>query len=147
MRGDQQGGRAEYSAGRADLRRPGRGPLDGRGRCSCCTASRSPADLGDVARPCTTPACGPWLLTCVATPRAPGRPVGRLPDRGDRRRVRGLVDAAGLDQVHLVGHDWGGAAAWATAGLHVDRVASLTVLSTPHPGGAGRWSFTPPPRG
>ena len=43
--------------------------------------------------------------------------------------------------MHLVGHDWGGAAAWATASLHVDRVASLTALSTPHPG-ALAWSVT-----
>jgi pimeloyl-ACP methyl ester carboxylesterase len=32
-----------------------------------------------------------------------------------------------------VGHDWGGTVAWATAATHPERVASLTVLSTPHP--------------
>ena len=47
--------------------------------------------------------------------------------------VIALLDAAGLDRAHLVGHDWGGGQAWAVAGLHPDRVASLTVLSTPHP--------------
>lgn len=47
--------------------------------------------------------------------------------------VRALLDAAGAERVHLVGHDWGGAVAWAFAAWHPDRVASLTVLSTPHP--------------
>jgi len=44
-----------------------------------------------------------------------------------------LLDAAGVEQVHVVGHDWGGGVAWALAGAHPDRVATLTVLSTPHP--------------
>jgi len=47
--------------------------------------------------------------------------------------VLALLDAAGADRAHVVGHDWGGALAWALAGLHPDRVATLTVLSTPHP--------------
>ncbi len=47
--------------------------------------------------------------------------------------VLALVDAAGAADVHLVGHDWGGAVAWGLAGLHPDRVRTLTVLSTPHP--------------
>ncbi|MGS0687117.1 alpha/beta fold hydrolase [Nakamurella sp. GG22] len=47
--------------------------------------------------------------------------------------VLALVDAAGASDVHLVGHDWGGAVAWGVAGLHPDRVRTLTVLSTPHP--------------
>jgi pimeloyl-ACP methyl ester carboxylesterase len=34
---------------------------------------------------------------------------------------------------HLVGHDWGGSIAWAIADRHPDRLASLTVLSRPHP--------------
>ena len=47
--------------------------------------------------------------------------------------VIALVDALGVEHVHLVGHDWGGAVAWAVAGLHTGRVRSLTALSTPHP--------------
>jgi pimeloyl-ACP methyl ester carboxylesterase len=47
--------------------------------------------------------------------------------------VVALLDTAGLAQAHLVGHDWGGNQAWAAAGWYSDRVASLTVLSTPHP--------------
>jgi pimeloyl-ACP methyl ester carboxylesterase len=44
-----------------------------------------------------------------------------------------LLDSAGLDRVHVVGHDWGGGIAWTLAGAYPERVASLTVLSTPHP--------------
>ena len=52
--------------------------------------------------------------------------------------VVALLDAAGVEQAHVVGHDWGGAVAWAVAGAHPDRVASLTVLSTPHPAALAR---------
>lgn len=47
--------------------------------------------------------------------------------------VIALLDAADLTSAHIVGHDWGGAQAWGVASRHPDRVASLTVLSTPHP--------------
>lgn len=47
--------------------------------------------------------------------------------------VIGLLDALGLEQADLVGHDWGAAVAWAVAGLHPERIRSLTALSTPHP--------------
>ncbi|MGQ0844349.1 MAG: alpha/beta fold hydrolase [Sporichthyaceae bacterium] len=46
--------------------------------------------------------------------------------------VAAVIDAYG-GRAHLVGHDWGGAVAWATAADYPDRVATLTVLSTPHP--------------
>ena len=47
--------------------------------------------------------------------------------------VIALLDTAGLAKAHIVGHDWGGIQAWGVAGWHPDRVASLTVLTTPHP--------------
>ena len=47
--------------------------------------------------------------------------------------VLALLDTAGVDAAHVVGHDWGGAVAWALAGRHPDRVLSMTALSTPHP--------------
>ena len=37
-----------------------------------------------------------------------------------------LLDELGVERVHLVGHDWGGAVAWAAAGAHPDRLLSLT---------------------
>lgn len=52
--------------------------------------------------------------------------------------VIALADATGQERVHLVGHDWGGAVAWLTAGNHAGRVASVTVLSTPHPAALSR---------
>jgi pimeloyl-ACP methyl ester carboxylesterase len=47
--------------------------------------------------------------------------------------VLALLDAAGLQQAHVVGHDWGAMVAWATAAWHPDRVSSLTAVSVPHP--------------
>ena len=39
---------------------------------------------------------------------------------------------------HLVGHDWGGSIAWGIADKHPDRLASLSVLSRPHPAAFNR---------
>ena len=47
--------------------------------------------------------------------------------------VLALLDADGVEQAHLVGHDWGAAPVWGMASWHPDRTASITVLSTPHP--------------
>ncbi|CAN5890852.1 alpha/beta fold hydrolase [soil metagenome] len=52
--------------------------------------------------------------------------------------VIALLDAAGLDRAHVVGHDWGGAVAWALARVAPERLATLTVLSTPHPAALAR---------
>ena len=57
--------------------------------------------------------------------------------------VVALLDAAGLERAHLVGHDWGGAVAWTVAGNHPDRITSLTVLSTPHPAALSRAMRSP----
>ncbi len=46
--------------------------------------------------------------------------------------VIGIADAQKAERFHLVGHDWGGALAWAVAGAHPERLLSLTVVSTPH---------------
>ena len=37
------------------------------------------------------------------------------------------------DRFHLAGHDWGGSLAWHIADRRPERLASLTVLSRPHP--------------
>lgn len=47
--------------------------------------------------------------------------------------VIGIADALGHERFHLVGHDFGGSAAWHTASRHPERLHTLTVLSTPHP--------------
>ncbi|MFI6237412.1 alpha/beta fold hydrolase [Micromonospora sp. NPDC050784] len=47
--------------------------------------------------------------------------------------VVAVLDALGLDAVHLVGHDWGAIVAWAVAARHPERVRTLTAVSVPHP--------------
>ncbi|KRE37398.1 hypothetical protein ASG73_06870 [Janibacter sp. Soil728] len=49
--------------------------------------------------------------------------------------VVALLDEVGAERAHIVGHDWGGALAWAIAARQPERVATLTVLSTPSPAG------------
>jgi pimeloyl-ACP methyl ester carboxylesterase len=49
-----------------------------------------------------------------------------------------LMDIYGARSFHLVGHDWGGQLAWLIAAGHPDRVATLTVLSRPHPAAFAR---------
>ena len=46
-----------------------------------------------------------------------------------------IVAAAGGEgkRFHLVGHDWGGQVSWGVANAHPQRLASLTVMSRPHP--------------
>ncbi|WP_116115926.1 alpha/beta fold hydrolase [Austwickia chelonae] len=67
---------------------------------------------------------------------SPGaRPQGRSAYRLEvlAEDVLALLDQAGVDRAHVVGHDWGGALAWELATRHPGRVSRLTVLSTPHP--------------
>jgi pimeloyl-ACP methyl ester carboxylesterase len=51
-----------------------------------------------------------------------------------------IVAACGYQQsrFHLVGHDWGGSIAWSLADRFPQRLASLTVLSRPHPNAFNR---------
>ena len=51
-----------------------------------------------------------------------------------------IVDACGYGdrRFHLVGHDWGGSIAWALADRAPQRLASLTILSRPHPNAFNR---------
>lgn len=78
------------------------------------------------------------LRTLVPTQRGYAA-TARPPQRRDYTTaetaadVVALLDAADLRSAHIVGHDWGAAPAWALAAWHPERVASLTILSTPHP--------------
>lgn len=47
--------------------------------------------------------------------------------------VVALIDEIG-QPVHLVGHDWGSAVAWAVAAHHPESLRTLTTVSVPHPG-------------
>lgn len=78
-------------------------------------------------------------VRCLA-PALRGYSPGAMPQGRRAYRIERLVgdalallDAAGLDSAHVVGHDWGGGIAWQLAMHHPDRVGSLTVLSIPHP--------------
>ena len=55
-----------------------------------------------------------------------------------------IVVAAGYGDArfHLAGHDWGGSIAWGIADRHHGRLASLTILSRPHPNAFNR-ALTP----
>src|SRR5262249_46378459 len=44
----------------------------------------------------------------------------------------------GEARFHLVGHDWGGSIAWGVADRCHERLASLTILSRPHPNAFNR---------
>ena len=47
--------------------------------------------------------------------------------------VAGLIDAAGARSTMLVGHDWGGGIAWATALGRIRPLERLIILNAPHP--------------
>jgi pimeloyl-ACP methyl ester carboxylesterase len=46
--------------------------------------------------------------------------------------IAALADLLGHQRFSLVGHDWGGIVAWATAASHPVRVLRLVVMSAPH---------------
>src|SRR4051794_11323653 len=75
---------------------------------------------------------------------SPGaRPRGRL----SYRMPRLVADAVALVErygapVHLVGHDWGAAVAWATAAARPELVRTLTTVSVPHPAAFARSLLT-----
>jgi len=76
----------------------------------------------------------------AVAPDQRGYSPGARPSEVERYRSEQLVndvlaiaDELGGHRFHLVGHDWGAAVAWQTAGRHADRLRSLTILSVPHP--------------
>ncbi|MGY1712343.1 alpha/beta fold hydrolase [Geodermatophilus sp. SYSU D00758] len=73
-------------------------------------------------------------------PRRGGRAPYRL--RELTADVLALLDAAGLERAHVVGHDWGAVVGWALAARHPGRVRTLTALSVPHPAAMARACVT-----
>ncbi len=47
--------------------------------------------------------------------------------------VRALAEHLGKKKFVLVGHDWGGAVAWAFAAVHPDYLERLVIINAPHP--------------
>ncbi len=83
----------------------------------------------------------------VIAPNQRGYSAGARPERVDAYKIEhlvadvvGLLDALGLPDAHLVGHDWGSAVAWQVAGRHPNRIRSLTAISVPHPTAFG-WAL------
>jgi pimeloyl-ACP methyl ester carboxylesterase len=79
-------------------------------------------------------------LRCVRMDQRGYSPGARPRGRSAYRLSELVDDAVALIQdtgagrpVHLVGHDWGAAVAWATAAARPDLLRSLTALSVPHP--------------
>jgi len=66
-----------------------------------------------------------------ASEKPSGVAAYRLPTlAGD---VAGLIESAGHETAHVVGHDWGAAVAWWLALDHPERVATLAAVNVPHP--------------
>ena len=63
------------------------------------------------------------------------RPLGVDEYRTDKvvADLFALSDALGIDRFALVGHDWGGAAAWAAAIRGDPRIERLAIINSPHP--------------
>jgi pimeloyl-ACP methyl ester carboxylesterase len=85
----------------------------------------------------------------AVAPSQRGYSPGARPDTSDTANyhIDRLMDDAmaivgasghGDRRFHLVGHDWGGSIAWALADRFPERLASLTVLSRPHPNAFNR---------
>jgi len=85
----------------------------------------------------------------AVAPSQRGYSPGARPDTSDTANyhIDRLMDDAmaivaasecGDRRFHLVGHDWGGSIAWGLADRYPERLASLTVLSRPHPNAFNR---------
>src|SRR6478752_7620173 len=85
----------------------------------------------------------------AVAPSQRGYSPGARPDTGDTANYHidrlmddamAIVAASGDSErcFHLVGHDWGGSIAWALADRFPQRLASLTILSRPHPNAFNR---------
>jgi pimeloyl-ACP methyl ester carboxylesterase len=80
----------------------------------------------------------------AVAPDQRGYSAGARPDPADvtnyayDKLVQDALDVAAATgahgrRFHLVGHDWGGQVSWGVAARHPARLASLTILSRPHP--------------
>jgi len=52
--------------------------------------------------------------------------------------VKAVIDHLDREKAVIVGHDWGGAVAWAFAAIHPEMTDRLVILNLPHPNGLRR---------
>ncbi len=112
--------------------------------CCCCTGSAYRAISGTTScRHWRKRAISRWRQTSAAI-RSDARPD---PSDFDNYRIDQLIGDAldivaavghGERRFHLVGHDWGGSLSWLIADRYPERLASLTMLSRPHPASFAR---------
>jgi pimeloyl-ACP methyl ester carboxylesterase len=78
----------------------------------------------------------------AVAPNQRGYAAGARPDPADHASYHidlliadamAIAGAFGRDRFHLAGHDWGGSLSWEIADRYPERLASLTMLSRPHP--------------
>jgi pimeloyl-ACP methyl ester carboxylesterase len=100
----------------------------------CCTASPSSGSVGgDRASrwqrrvPRRRPR-HPWLQPLIEPDGFESYAVDLLASD-----IRGLIGELGEESALLVGHDWGGSIAWATAMSHPEVVNRLAILNAAHP--------------
>jgi pimeloyl-ACP methyl ester carboxylesterase len=87
--------------------------------------------LADMGYRAIAPSQRGYSATARPDPRDPSRyHIDRLIED-----AMAIVAASGYadKRFHLAGHDWGGSIAWAIADRFDTRLASLTILSRPHP--------------
>ena len=92
--------------------------------------------LADMGYRALAPSQRGYSATARPDPRDPSRyHIDRLMDD-----AMAIVAASGYGgkRFHLAGHDWGGSIAWALADRFEQRLASLTILSRPHPNAFNR---------
>ena len=94
------------------------------------------AALADMGYYAVAPSQRGYSPTARPDPRDPSNyHIDRLMDD-----AMAIAAASGYadKRFHLAGHDWGGSIAWALADRYSERIASLTVLSRPHPNSFNR---------
>ena len=75
-------------------------------------------------------------LLAKASSRRSGDELAGLAAANDEERMAArfaLADVRGIDRFALVGHDWGGAIAWAAAIGGSPRIERLAIINSPHP--------------
>jgi pimeloyl-ACP methyl ester carboxylesterase len=66
------------------------------------------------------------------------RPAGGYDKKSQVHDIRAVIEAVGFDRAAVVGHDLGGAVAYAYAARHPEKVSRLIFMEAPLPG-AGPW--------